>query len=222
MGEVEVIKARTFKDDIIKLLPWVGISGICNLIAGIDRDRLGVGPDRIVPATAGELEKVQSGGRSRVTATERVLCTLPDGSPSTSFNPSCDGKYVAFGVTGFSDAKRGPAICKVDLKSGQLSEVCRLPEPPGYGGHVQWSRTNPHLISFAGGRGPTKDVAGPTPIATAPEDYCGRGQRLWVVDIREGIPRNAYLAEEGELVTHESWWVNDQMLFCGGKTPAAR
>jgi oligogalacturonide lyase len=156
---------------------------------------------------------------SRVTATERVLCTLADGAPSTGLNPSCDGKYAALGVTGFADPKRGPAICKIDLRSGKLSEVCRLAQPPGYGGHVQWSRTNPNLISFAGGRGPTKDFAGPAPVATAPDDYVNRAQRLWVVDIREGVPRNVYVAEEGELVTHESWWVNDQILFCGGKSP---
>jgi len=156
--------------------------------------------------------------RSRVTATERVLCTLLDGSPSTALNPSCDGEYVALGVTGFLDATRGPTICKINLKTGKLTEVCRLPQPPGYGGHVQWSRTNPHLISFAGGRGPTGDVAGPVHSSTGPEDYAGRGQRLWVVDIRDGVPRNIYLAEEGELVTHESWWVNDQILFCGGKS----
>jgi hypothetical protein len=157
---------------------------------------------------------------SRVIATERVLCTLPEGSPSTALNPSCDGKYVSLGVTGFADPKRGPTICKIAIKSGKLSEVCRLPQTPAYGGHVQWSRTNPNLISFAGGRGPTKDFAGPVPAATAPEDYAGRGQRLWVVDIREGVPRNVYVAEEGELVTHESWWVDDQLLFCGGKGPA--
>lgn len=157
--------------------------------------------------------------RSRVIATERVLCTLPDGSPSTALNPSCDGKYVALGVTGFSNPTRGPTICKINVKTGKLSEVCRLPQSPGYGGHVQWSRTNPNLISFAGGRGSTGDVAGPVHSSTGPEDYAGRGQRLWVVDIREGVPRNVYLAEEGELVTHESWWVNDQILFCGGKSP---
>lgn len=156
---------------------------------------------------------------SRVTATERVLCTLPDGGPSTALNPSCDGKYVALGVTGFADPNRGPAICKINLKTGKLSDVCRLPQPPGYGGHVQWSRTNPNLISFAGGRGPTGDVAGPVHSSTGPEDYAGRGQRLWVVNIRDGIPRNVYMADEGELVTHESWWVNDQLLFCGGKSP---
>lgn len=155
---------------------------------------------------------------SRVTATERVLCTLADGAPSTALNPSCDGKYVAFGVTDFADKSRGPAICKVNVKTGKFSEVCRLPEPPGYGGHVQWSRTNPNLISFAG-RGPVGDVAGPMPRETSAEDYLGRGQRLWVVDIRRGVPRNVYLAEEGELVTHESWWVKDQILFCGGSSP---
>ena len=121
--------------------------------------------------------------------------------------------------SGFADRSSEPVICKVSLRSGKLSEICRLPQPPGYGGHVQWSRTNPHLISFAGGRGPTKDIAGPTPASTASEDYAGRGQRLWVVDIREGVPRNVYLAEEGELVTHESWWVNDQILFCGSIHP---
>ena len=158
---------------------------------------------------------------STVTATERVICTMTDGGPCTSLNPSCDGKYVALGVNGFADPKRGPAICKINLKTGKISDVCRLPQQPSFGGHVQWSRTNPNLISFAGGRGPTGDVAGPVRSSHGMEDYAGRGQRLWVVDIRDGIPRNVYLAEEGELVTHESWWVNDQLLFCGGKSPTS-
>ena len=166
---------------------------------------------------------IHSGGansmRSQVTATERILCTLSDGYPATSLNASCDGKYVALGAKGFADKTRGPTIYKINLKTGKLSEVCRLPEPPGYGGHVQWSRTNPNLLSFAGGRGPTGDVAGAARTSTGPEDYAGSDQRLWVVDIRQGAPRNVYMAEAGELVTHESWWVNDQLLFCGGKSP---
>jgi oligogalacturonide lyase len=156
--------------------------------------------------------------RSSVIATERVLCSLSDGSPNTSLNVSCDDKYVAFGVVGFADSRRGPAICKVNVKTGELSDICRLPASPGYAGHVQWSRTNPNLISFAGAHSAGGDVAGPVPVGTGPEDYATRGQRLWVVDIRNGVPRNVYLADEGELVTHESWWVNDQMLFCGGKS----
>jgi hypothetical protein len=157
--------------------------------------------------------------RSRVIVTERVVATLPDGSPTTALNPSCDGKYLAFGVSGFVDKSRGPAIFKVHLKTGKLTEVCRFPPTPGFSGHVQWSRTNPNLLSFAGADGPAGDIAPRTPAFTAPEDYAARRQRLWVVDVREGVPRNPYLAEEGELVTHESWWVNDQLLFCGGKSP---
>jgi hypothetical protein len=93
----------------------------------------------------------------------------------------------------------------------------QLAVPVGFSGHVQWSRTNPNLISFAGADSPQGDVAGPRPSA-GPEDYAARGQRLWVVDIQRSVPRNVYLAEEGELVTHESWWINDQLLFCGGKS----
>jgi oligogalacturonide lyase len=158
-----------------------------------------------------------SGGGSAVTANERVICSLPDGSPNTSLNVSCDDKYIALGIGGFADTQRGPAILKVNTQTGELTEVCRFPAAPGYAGHVQWSRTNPNLISFAGAHTGAGDVAGPVPLGTGPEDYATRGQRLWIVDIRSGIPRNIYLAEEGELVTHESWWVKDQMLFCGGK-----
>lgn len=156
---------------------------------------------------------------SRVTATERMVSTLPDGSPSTSLNPSCDGKYVALGLTGFKDETRGPAIAKINLKSGKCTDVCRLPKSPGYSGHVQWSRTNPNLLSFAGADSPRGDIALAPNTSAGPTDYAARGQRLWVVDIRAGVPRNVYLAEDGELVTHESWWVRDQILFCGGKSP---
>lgn len=159
--------------------------------------------------------------RSRVTATERVIATLPEGSPTTSLNPSCDGKYLALGVSGFSDKSRGPGIWKVHVRSGRATEVCRFPAAIGFAGHVQWSRTNPHLISFAGARGATGDITASSNRGAGPEDYAARGQRLWVVDIRDGIPRNPYFAEEGELVTHESWWVNDQLLFCGGKSPTS-
>ncbi|OHB76931.1 MAG: hypothetical protein A2W31_10380 [Planctomycetes bacterium RBG_16_64_10] len=40
-----------------------------------------------------------------------------------------------------------------------------------------------------------------------------------MVDIRDGVPRNVYHEQPGELVTHESWWVDDQILFCGGTHP---
>lgn len=131
---------------------------------------------------------------SKVMVSERVICT-PSVAPSTFLNENCDGTLLAYGVHG-TNAPEGPLIQLVDVASGAVRDVCRLPASPGYGGHVQWSRTNPNLLSFA-----------------------GRPQRLMVVDIRDGHPRNVYRAREGELVTHESWWVHDQLMFCGGTQP---
>jgi hypothetical protein len=61
---------------------------------------------------------------------------------------------------------------------------------------VQWSLTHPHWLSFAG----------------APE-------RLWVVDIRDRRPWCPYPQQPDELVTHEFWWVDDLLGFCGGLHP---
>lgn len=158
--------------------------------------------------------------RSTVLAKERLICVLPDGSPSTALNPSCDGKYLALGVDS-GKLERGPSISKINIKTGDITAICRLPRVPGYGGHVQWSRTNPNLLSFAGRGMASGDLAGPVPVGTKADDYVGRAQRLWVIDIRSGRPRNVYVADEGELVTHESWWTDDQLLFCGGKAPLA-
>jgi hypothetical protein len=97
------------------------------------------------------------------------------------------------------DNARGIYI--IDLTSGEYRELCRIPEPPGYGGHVQWSHNNPNVLSFA-----------------------GRTNRLMVVDIRDGIPKSVYQEWEGEHIIHEHWWVadahgDDQMVFCGGIHP---
>jgi hypothetical protein len=128
---------------------------------------------------------------SKVTAVERVICTLPSRA-GTSLNENCDGTKLAVGLTGDS----GPEIIAIDITTGAIQEVCRIPDPPGYGGHVQWSRSNPNLLSFA-----------------------GRPQRLMVVDIRGGQPRNVYKTVGDEHVTHECWWIDDQLLFVGGVHP---
>ena len=135
-----------------------------------------------------------SQGPSRVEARERVICTLPQGH-GTALNESCDGKHLALGMSDVAN-ETGPVILMIDVASGTITTLVRIPAEPGYGGHVQWSRTNPNLLSFA-----------------------GRPQRLQVVDIRDGKVRTPYVQGENELVTHESWWVDDQMLFCGGTHP---
>lgn len=134
---------------------------------------------------------------SKVVATERVIASLPGIKMHTPPSEGCDGRHLAVGVI-IEDAG---GIYVIDVASGEYRELCRLPDPPGYGGHVQFSRSNPNLLSYA-----------------------GRPQRLMVVDIRDGVPRNIYAQRDGELVTHEHWWVadangNDQLVFCAGLHP---
>jgi hypothetical protein len=121
---------------------------------------------------------------SKVSATERVICRMPEGIGVGQVNENCDGTLLA----GYS----GPSIVVIDIQSGKLRELWR----GDHAGHVQFSRTNPHLLSFAG--------------------MPGEVRRLMVIDVREGKPRNIYKQAKGELVTHECWWVKDTLTFCGG------
>ncbi len=126
---------------------------------------------------------------SRVDATERTIATLPGRSQiNGNYNDALLSAYVA------------PAIYQISVPTGEIREVCRIGPPIKCRGHVQWSRTSSNLLSFAGG--PDRHAA-------------GEPDRIWIVSPEEGVPRPAYSAVEGELVTHEVWWVNDQILFCG-------
>jgi oligogalacturonide lyase len=132
---------------------------------------------------------------STATLEERVICLMPEGSHSSYLTENPDGTKLTLGIGGIKGESRS-AIFVVDIASGEVKEVCSFPDPPGFAWHVQWSWTDPNLISFA-----------------------GRPQRLMTVDIRDGRPRNIYKAWDDELVTHESSWVNGQVLFCGGTHP---
>lgn len=135
------------------------------------------------------------GTPSRVDAHLRRIANLPGGSGTTSLNQSSDGKYLAVGI---KDPANGgdSVILLIEVDTGEVRELCRVGDPPNFAYHVQWSHTNPNLLSFAGAR-----------------------PRLNVVDIRTGIVTTPYIELEGELVTHEHWWVNDQIVFCGGLHP---
>jgi oligogalacturonide lyase len=126
---------------------------------------------------------------SKVTATERVICSIPDGmSANTALNENADGTLLSLGV----NQAAGVGIIVVNVKTGQVRLVCRLPGG-AYAGHLQFSHTSPNLISYAG----------------VPE-------RLMIVDVNEGKPRAIHPQVKGETVTHECWWVNDQLTYCGG------
>ena len=127
------------------------------------------------------------GVRSRVTATDRVICRLgPEESLCCSLNENCTGRLLGLGI----NAPGGQRVDVVDVRTGKRRTVCTY----NYAGHLQWSRTNPSLLSVAGLR-----------------------NRLVVIDLAAGgVPREIHHQVPGEYVTHESWWANDLMLFCGG------
>ena len=129
---------------------------------------------------------------SQVTASERVLCTLEKCGDTTGFNESCDGKKLAIGRGGFANGS-APQILIINVADGKLLQRIYVPIHPGYAGHVQWSHTDPNTLSFA-----------------------GLDNRLQIIDARTGYISCAYIQAKNEMVTHESWWVNDTMLFCGG------
>jgi hypothetical protein len=132
---------------------------------------------------------------TRVSATERVIAALPPGDYTTALNESCDGAHLAIGYKRLEKTNE-PAIVLIEVNSGDVRALCAVPSPPTYMHHVQWSRSNPNLLSFAGLR-----------------------PRLNVVDIHDGVIRSIYHELDDELVTHEHWWGNDQIVFCGGYRP---
>lgn len=133
-----------------------------------------------------------AGSPSSAYAEVRPIGAVPPGDGVAALNESCDGQYLSVPILHPADGG-DPAVYVIAVASGEARELCRIGTPPTYAYHVQWSHTNPNLLSFAGIR-----------------------PRLNVVDIRTGAITNPYLELEGELVTHEHWWVDDQIVFCGG------
>lgn len=133
--------------------------------------------------------------RSTVHARERIVAEVPQADRYTALSENCAGTTLSIGAEG-GRVGPVPAIYLIDIVSGDVRELCRAPQSPGVVQHVQWSHTDPNILSFA-----------------------GRKPRLMVVDTRIGDPKAVYPEWADELVTHESWWVKDQIIFCGGTQP---
>ena len=119
---------------------------------------------------------------SRVTAAEHVICTAPEELAGVGqLSENSDGTLLSSLGSG--------SILVVDVAAGSIRKVWQ----GDFAGHLQFSRTLPTMLSFA-----------------------GKENRLMVMDIRDGQPRVLHEQVPGELVTHECWWVNDTLTFCGG------
>ena len=136
---------------------------------------------------------------SKVSATERVICTLSDVRmpPNTSLSENSDGTLLSLGVGGrnINSLTNDGQVLAIRIDTGEIKEVARMPGS-FFGGHVMFSLTNPNLVSF-----------------------CERYHWITVRDVRNGQAVFNHHREQGEFCTHHCWWVNDSITFCGGFHP---
>ena len=122
----------------------------------------------------------------------RHIATLP---MAGQMNGNYDDTYLSVGLRG-----KPPTIVVIDVEGGDVREVGRFEPPFMFRGHVKWSRTASNLLSFSAGPDWHKE---------------GDPQHLRVMDPADGIVRTVYEQAVGELLTHDSWWVDDQIVYCG-------
>lgn len=138
---------------------------------------------------------------TRVTISERKLCDYPKGSePIHGLNENADGTLISFAYR----LNELYHIAIVNTSSGDSELIAQMDYPIQ---HTQFSLNRPDLLSFARAYGSD----------TAPLDPNEKPHaRIWFVNINTKMPVPAFYQVPGELVTHECWWVNDQITFIGG------
>jgi hypothetical protein len=132
---------------------------------------------------------------SQVAGHVRVVCTLPKFERASTVTANCTDEWLGMGAAHF-EGVGSAAVMLIHVPTGKTRVLHKVGDPPGYAYHIQWSPSNPNLLGFAGLK-----------------------PRLWAVDIRDGKPWAPYAEWPDELVTHEHWWVNDLIVFCGGTHP---
>ena len=122
---------------------------------------------------------------SRVTATERVIAALPE-NPIHFVTENADSTLLG---CEYRTAQGQNGMLVVEIAAGEIRDLGTL----NFGGHMQFSRNDPILFSFA-----------------------GRPNRLMVRDLNEDAPRCIHEQVQSKHVTHETWWVDDLIIFTGG------
>ncbi len=128
----------------------------------------------------------------KVVMKERKIIDAPKGSKFFSaLSQSADRKYLSATIR--PENKDEQSIVAIDIKTGKITNLLTWDNTHSFS-HVQFSKYNPYLLRFS-----------------------HSPHRMWIVDTRNpGEAKKIHLQEEGELVTHEDWWINDQLTFCGG------
>lgn len=135
----------------------------------------------------------------KATVKERKIASAPKGTKFYSaLTQSADRKYLSASIT-YDDDPDHKEILSFDILSGQLKKLMSF-QTETVISHVQFNKYNPNYLRFS------KDKPGNVGL-----------HRMWVVDVRNpGKAEKIYLQEPQESVTHEDWWVNDQLTFCSG------
>jgi len=141
--------------------------------------------------------------KTSATITERKLTDFPEGTQQcSSLTENSDGRQLSFGCRTDSTFHLGV----YDFKTG----TTRLVSNVGFKfDHLQFHHHRPNILSISRSYPAGTDWA---PLDPAAPPHA----RIWFVNIDTGIPVPAFYQVPGELVTHECWWVNDQMTFLGG------
>ncbi|MBI2423419.1 MAG: hypothetical protein HYV27_11380 [Candidatus Hydrogenedentes bacterium] len=133
-----------------------------------------------------------------VIAAERVIAELDSAHQpfNCALSESSDGRYISAGVgaRGGEDLLKLAHVIVVETGTGAVRDVVTLPGVE-FHGHVMFSVTHPHLLSYARLKGPIVEV----------------------VDIRTGeIVWGHRPDPKVEFATHHCWWVDGAITFCGG------
>lgn len=132
---------------------------------------------------------------------ETKLCDYPEGAvPIHGLNENSDGSLLSYAYI----SNELYHIAVVKIVTGKSEVICQLNYQIQ---HVQFSWNRPDLLSFARSYG--SDTA---PLESTDPLHA----RIWFVNVKTKTPVPAFYQVPGELVTHECWWVNDQITFIGG------
>ena len=144
------------------------------------------------------------GNGTKLSVTEKKICDFPPGSKQFSgLNENANGSLISFGYI----LDDNYIIAIADVNTGTVQKVTQ-PQLPAQ--HIQFHWTRPDLIAFASSYG--NDTA---PLEPANPPHA----RINFVNTNTRLPLIAFYQVPGELVTHECWWVNDQITFIGGHRP---
>lgn len=154
------------------------------------------------------IETGTQGKPSTVSVEDKTIGKLPEDVVSTvGLNENSDGSGI---MVGFSS--KGPSSSRIILMDHQTGECKELTHLDDGISHIQASWVTPDLALFCrSSRVTDRAQLNAQGLVLA---------RMWLADSSDREPWPLYPQLDGELVTHECWWVDNQVVFCCGMNKA--